>query len=108
MTIRSVVIGSGHYLPEKCLTNADVTRLVDTSDEWIVERTGIRQRHLAAEGETTSMLATKAAIAALDDAGIDLQTIDLIVLATATPDYTFPSTATQVQAALGIDRKSVV
>ncbi len=103
MTIRSVVIGSGHYLPEKCLTNADVTRLVDTSDEWIVERTGIRQRHLAAEGETTSMLATKAAIAALDDAGIDPQTIDLIVLATATPDYTFPSTATQVQAALGIN-----
>ena len=102
MTIRSVVIGSGHYLPEKCLTNADMTRLVDTSDEWIVERTGIRQRHLAAEGETTSMLATKAAIAALDDAGIDPQTIDLIVLATATPDYTFPSTATQVQAALGI------
>jgi len=103
VTIRSVVIGSGHYLPEKCLTNADVTRLVDTSDEWIVERTGIRQRHLAAEGETTSMLATKAAIAALDDAGIDPQTIDLIVLATATPDYTFPSTATQVQAALGIN-----
>ena len=102
MTIRSVVIGSGHYLPEKCLTNADMTRLVDTSDEWIVERTGIRQRHLAAEGETTSMLATKAAIAALDHAGIDPQTIDLIVLATATPDYTFPSTATQVQAALGI------
>ncbi len=102
MTIRSVVIGSGHYLPEKCLTNADMTRLVDTSDEWIVERTGIRQRHLAAEGETTSMLATKAAIAALEDAGIDPQTIDLIVLATATPDYTFPSTATQVQAALGI------
>lgn len=102
MTIRSVVIGLGHYLPEKCLTNADMTQLVDTSDEWIVERTGIRQRHLAAEGETTSMLATKAAKAALDDAGIDPQTIDLIILATATPDYTFPSTATQVQAALGI------
>ena len=102
MTIRSVVIGSGHYLPEKCLTNADMARIVDTSDEWITERTGIRQRHLAAEGETTSMLATKAAMAAIHDAGIDPQTIDLVVLATATPDYTFPSTATQVQAALGI------
>ncbi len=102
MTIRSVVIGSGHYLPEKCLTNADMTKLVDTSDEWIVERTGIRQRHIAAEHETTSYLATKAAEAALDSGGIDPATIDLIVLATATPDYTFPSTATQVQAALGI------
>jgi 3-oxoacyl-[acyl-carrier-protein] synthase-3 len=102
VTIRSVVIGSGHYLPEKCLTNADMAKIVDTSDEWIVERTGIRQRYIAAEGETTSMLATRAATAALEDAGIDPQTIDLIVLATATPDYTFPSTATQVQAALGI------
>lgn len=102
MTIRSVVIGSGHYLPEKCLTNADMTKLVDTSDEWIVERTGIRQRHIAAEHETTSFLATKAAEAALDSGGIDPATIELIVLATATPDYTFPSTATQVQAALGI------
>jgi 3-oxoacyl-[acyl-carrier-protein] synthase-3 len=97
-----VVIGSGHYLPEKCLTNADMTKLVDTSDEWIVERTGIRQRHIAAEHETTSFLATKAAEAALDSGGIDPATIELIVLATATPDYTFPSTATQVQAALGI------
>jgi len=102
LTIRSVVIGSGHYLPEKCLTNADMTKLVDTSDEWIVERTGIRQRHIAAEHETTSFLATKAAEAALDSGGIDPATIELIVLATATPDYTFPSTATQVQAALGI------
>ena len=102
MTIRSVVIGSGHYLPEKCMTNAEITTLVDTTDEWIVERTGIHQRYLAAEGETTSMLATKAAEVAIGDAGIDPTTIDLIVLATATPDYTFPSTATQVQAALGI------
>ena len=102
MTLRSVVIGSGHYLPEKCMTNAEITTFVDTTDEWIVERTGIHQRFLAAEGETTSMLATKAAEAALQDAGIDPTTIDLIVLATATPDYTFPSTATQVQAALGI------
>ena len=102
MTIRSVVIGSGHYLPEKCVTNEDMTKIVDTTNEWIVERTGIQQRYLAAEGETTSMLATKAAQAAIKDAGIDASTIDLIVLATATPDYTFPSTATQVQAALGI------
>jgi 3-oxoacyl-[acyl-carrier-protein] synthase-3 len=84
------------------MTNAEITTLVDTTDEWIVERTGIHQRYLAAEGETTSMLATKAAEAAIQDAGIDPTTIDLIVLATATPDYTFPSTATQVQAALGI------
>jgi len=84
------------------MTNAEITKLVDTTDEWIVERTGIHQRYLAAEGETTSMLATKAAEAAIQDAGIDPSTIDLIVLATATPDYTFPSTATQVQAALGI------
>ena len=102
MTLRSVVIGSGHYLPEKCMTNAEITTFVDTTDEWIVERTGIHQRYLAAEGETTSMLATKAAEAAIQSAGIDPTTIDLIVLATATPDYTFPSTATQVQAALGI------
>jgi 3-oxoacyl-[acyl-carrier-protein] synthase-3 len=102
VTIRSVVIGSGHYLPEKCVTNEDMTKIVDTTNEWIVERTGIQQRYLAAEGETTSMLATKAAQAAIKDAGIDASTIDLIVLATATPDYTFPSTATQVQAALGI------
>jgi 3-oxoacyl-[acyl-carrier-protein] synthase-3 len=84
------------------MTNAEITTIVDTTDEWIVERTGIHQRYLAAEGETTSMLATKAAEVAIGDAGIDPTTIDLIVLATATPDYTFPSTATQVQAALGI------
>ena len=102
MTIRSVVIGSGHYLPENCVTNEDMTKIVDTTNEWIIERTGIEQRYLAADGETTSMLATKAAEAAIKDAGIDPTSIDLIVLATATPDYTFPSTATQVQAALGI------
>ena len=102
MTIRSVVIGSGHYLPGNCVTNSEMANRVDTSDEWIVERTGIRQRHIAAEGETTSMLATEAARAALADAGVDASSIDLIVLATATPDHTFPSTATQVQAALGI------
>lgn len=102
MTIRSVVLGTGHYLPKKCMTNADLVALVDTNDEWIVERTGIRQRHIAGEGETTSMLAIEAAKAALADAKIDANSIDLIVLATATPDHTFPSTATQVQAALGI------
>jgi 3-oxoacyl-[acyl-carrier-protein] synthase-3 len=99
---RSVVVGCGHYLPEKVLTNADLARMVETSDEWIVERTGISNRHIAAEGETTSMLATRAAEAALRDAGLTANDIDLIVLATATPDYTFPSSATQVQAALGI------
>lgn len=99
---RSVVLGVGHYLPGNCVTNADLAARVDTNDEWIVERTGIRARHIAGEGETTSMLAIEAAKAAIADAAVDPQTIDLIVLATATPDYTFPSTATQVQAALGI------
>jgi 3-oxoacyl-[acyl-carrier-protein] synthase-3 len=100
--VRSVVLGCGAYLPEKVLTNAELAAKVDTSDEWIVQRTGIRERHIAAEGEYTSHLATKAAQAALANAGIDAQSIDLIVLATSTPDHTFPATATQVQAALGI------
>lgn len=99
---RSVVLGCGHYLPERVLTNAEMAVMVDTSDEWITERTGIRRRHIAAEGETTSMLATKAARAALAQAGIEASTIDLVIVATATPDYTFPASATQVQAALGI------
>ncbi|MFM8607436.1 MAG: beta-ketoacyl-ACP synthase III [Hyphomicrobiales bacterium] len=102
MTLRSVILGTGHYLPKKRMTNADLMSLVDTNDEWIVERTGIRARHIASEGETTSILAIEAAKAAIADAKIDANSIDLIVLATATPDYTFPSTATQVQAALGI------
>ncbi|RJF78608.1 beta-ketoacyl-ACP synthase III [Rhodopseudomonas palustris] len=100
--VRSVVLGCGAYLPKKVLTNAELAAKVDTSDEWIVQRTGIRERHIAAEGEYTSHLATKAAEAALANAGIDAQSIDLIVLATSTPDHTFPATATQVQAALGI------
>lgn len=104
MTIRSVVVGTGHYLPAHCMTNAELTKKVDTTDEWIVERTGIRERHIAAEGETTSMLATYAAKAALADAKLTADDIDLIVLATATPDFTFPSTATQVQAALGMTK----
>ncbi|MFO1148933.1 MAG: beta-ketoacyl-ACP synthase III [Alsobacter sp.] len=100
--LRSVVLGCGHFLPERVLANAEMSRMVDTSDEWIVERTGIRQRHIAGEGETTSVLATRAARAALDHAGVEADTIDLVIVATATPDYTFPATATQVQAALGI------
>ncbi len=99
---RSVVIGCGSYLPERILTNTELATKVDTSDDWIVQRTGIRERHIAAEGEFTSHLAIKAAQAALADAGIDAQDIDLIILATSTPDNTFPATAVAVQAALGI------
>jgi 3-oxoacyl-[acyl-carrier-protein] synthase III len=99
---RSVVRGVGAYLPERCVTNAELALTVDTTDEWIVQRTGITRRYFAAEGETTSQLATAAARAALDRAGWDAGDIDLIIVATATPDYTFPATATQVQAALGI------
>ncbi len=100
--LRSVVSGVGSYLPSRILTNADLASMVDTSDEWIAQRTGIRQRHIAAEGETTSMLGEKAARAALAQAGLEPSDIDLIIVATSTPDYTFPSTATQIQAALGI------
>ena len=99
--IRSVITGTGSALPAKCVTNADLAARVDTSDEWIVERTGIRQRYIAGDSETTSTLATAAARNALEAAGVDAQEIGLIVLATATPDHTFPATATQVQAALG-------
>ena len=91
-------------LPERVMTNADMSTIVETSDEWITERTGIKRRHLAGEGETTSVLATRAARAALDQAGVEASSIDLIIVATATPDYTFPATATQVQAALGITK----
>ena len=100
---RSVVLGCGSYLPQQILTNAELAARIDTSDEWIVQRTGIRQRHIAAEGEFTSHLAINAARAALADAGIDAQSIDLIVLATSTPDNTFPATAVAVQDALGIN-----
>ncbi|WP_281388094.1 beta-ketoacyl-ACP synthase III [Qipengyuania soli] len=99
--IRSVIKGTGSALPAKCVTNAELAARVDTSDEWIVERTGIRQRYIADETETTSSLATAAAREALAAAGIEAGEIGLIVLATATPDHTFPATATQVQAALG-------
>jgi 3-oxoacyl-[acyl-carrier-protein] synthase-3 len=96
------VLGCGSYLPQRILTNAELAAKVDTSDEWIVQRTGIRQRHIAAEGEFTSHLAINAAHAALADAGVDAQSVDLIVLATSTPDNTFPATAVTVQNALGI------
>jgi 3-oxoacyl-[acyl-carrier-protein] synthase-3 len=99
--IRSVFKGSGSALPRRRMTNAELSELVDTSDEWIRERTGITARHVAGEGETTGTLAADAARAALADAGIEPAEIDLIVLATATPDSTFPATATQVQDALG-------
>jgi 3-oxoacyl-[acyl-carrier-protein] synthase-3 len=102
--LRSVVVGVGSCLPERRVTNADLEKIVDTTDEWIVQRTGIRARHIAAEGETTSMLATRAAQRALDAAGLGPNDIDLIVMGTATPDFTFPSAATQVQAALGMTR----
>src|SRR5262249_55285091 len=101
---RSVVLGSGSYLPNRVLTNDELSRMVDTSDEWIRQRTGIRQRHIAADGETTSDMALKAARAALQAADIDPQSIDLIVLATSTPDNTFPASAVSVQAGLGITR----
>lgn len=101
--IRSVVLGCGSYLPEQVVTNAQLAARIDTSDEWIVQRTGIRERHIAAEGEFTSHLALKAAQAALADAGVDAQSIDLIVLATSTPDNTFPATAVAVQHGLGIN-----
>tara|TARA_R110002073_G_scaffold114291_23_gene251573 strand:- start:937 stop:1914 length:978 start_codon:yes stop_codon:yes gene_type:complete len=100
---RSVVSGCGSYLPEKVITNKQMEDIVDTTDEWIIERTGIRQRHIAADDELTSDLAIKAAQRALEDAKISAKDIDLIVLATSTPDQTFPSTATRVQAALGME-----
>ncbi len=101
MTLRSVLVGTGSALPKRAVSNAELAQTVDTSDEWIVERTGIRNRHIAGEGETTSTLATEAARNALAAAGLTPADIGLIVLATATPDQTFPATATQVQHALG-------
>jgi 3-oxoacyl-[acyl-carrier-protein] synthase III len=103
MTLRSVIMGTGSALPRRRMTNAELATMVDTSDEWIVERTGIRARYIAGEGETTATLATAAARAALAAAGMAPGEIGLIVLATATPDQTFPASATIVQAALGIN-----
>jgi 3-oxoacyl-[acyl-carrier-protein] synthase-3 len=103
--IRSLISGCGHYLPARAVSNADlVAQGVDTSDEWVVQRTGITQRHIAADGELTSDLAVKAARAALVQGGVDASELDLIVVATTTPDNTFPATATKVQAQLGVTK----
>jgi 3-oxoacyl-[acyl-carrier-protein] synthase III len=104
MTIRAVVRGVGHYLPDRIVPNSEFEKTLDTSDEWIVARTGIERRHFAAEGQTTSDLAIRAANAALADAGLTGADIDAIVLATSTSDLTFPSTATMVQAAIGMEK----
>ncbi len=100
--LRSCVRGVGAALPARVVSNAELAHKIDTSDEWIQQRTGIKQRYVAGEGETTASLATKAAEAALSHAGLEASAIDLIVVATSTPDYTFPAVATQVQASLGI------
>lgn len=102
MRLHSIIAGTGSALPVRCVTNAELAQRVDTSDEWIVERTGIRQRHIAGQGETTATLAADASRAAIESAGLTPADIGLIVLATATPDNTFPATATKVQALLGI------
>jgi 3-oxoacyl-[acyl-carrier-protein] synthase-3 len=102
MAFRSVLLGVGAYLPERILTNEEISRRVDTSDEWIVERTGIRERRIAADNEKTSDLSIAAARAALADAGREAKDIDLIIVATATPDLIFPATAARVQAELGV------
>lgn len=101
MALRSVLTGVGSYLPERVLTNAELAKRVDTSDEWIVERTGIRERHIAADDEWTSDLACAASVNALQAAGRDAADVDLIIVATTTPDLTFPATAARVQAELG-------
>jgi 3-oxoacyl-[acyl-carrier-protein] synthase-3 len=99
---RSVILGCGSYLPSKILTNQDLAQMVDTSDEWIAQRTGIHERRIAASGELTSQMASRAARSALQHARVDAQSIDLIVLATSTPDNTFPASAVSVQDDLGI------
>ncbi|MBL4892072.1 MAG: ketoacyl-ACP synthase III [Rhizobiaceae bacterium] len=101
--IRSVITGCGSYLPENVVTNDDLAKTVDTTDEWIVQRTGIRQRHIAAEGETTADLGEKAARAAMKDAGITADDLDLIILATSTPNNTFPATSVEIQHRLGMN-----
>ncbi|NVK62175.1 MAG: ketoacyl-ACP synthase III [Rhodobacteraceae bacterium] len=104
MTIRAQVAGVGHYLPERVVPNSEFEKTLDTSDEWIRTRSGIERRHFAAEGQTTSELATRAALAALEDAGLAASDLDALIVATSTPDLTFPSAATMVQARLGMDR----
>jgi 3-oxoacyl-[acyl-carrier-protein] synthase-3 len=103
MSRRSVIVGTGSALPNKRVTNAELAERVETTHEWIVERTGIEARHIAGDGETTATLATEAAKKALAAAGIEPGQVGLIVLATATPDQTFPASATRVQTNLGID-----
>ena len=103
MTFRSVILGTGSALPKQRVSNDDLAQRVDTSDEWIVARTGIRFRHIAGEGETTATLGAQAARHALAAADVQADTIDLIILATATPDQTFPASATKIQALLGIN-----
>ncbi|MGB8279021.1 MAG: beta-ketoacyl-ACP synthase III [Methylovirgula sp.] len=100
--LRSVIVGLGCYLPSRVLSNADLEKTLDTTDAWIVQRTGIRQRHIAGEDERTSTLGLRAAQAALADAGLGAGDIDLVIVATSTPDYTFPAVATQIQAGLGM------
>ncbi len=102
MALRSQVVGCGAYLPRTVLSNAELAKRVDTTDEWIVQRTGISQRHVAADGEMTSDLAFAAARDALRASGVQPETVDLLILATTTPDHTFPATATKVQARLGM------
>jgi 3-oxoacyl-[acyl-carrier-protein] synthase-3 len=102
--VRSIIEGVGSALPKRIMTNADISKIVDTTDQWIVERTGIRARHIAAEDETTRSLAVQSARNALEHAKLKPADIDLIIVATSTPDKTFPATATQVQADLGITR----
>ena len=104
MVRRSVVAGCGAYLPDRVVTNEELVQRVDTTDEWIVQRTGIKTRHIAGDDQKTSDLAIAAARQALEHAGMDASELDLVVLATATPDHTFPSTATTVQASLGMTR----
>lgn len=104
MTRRAVVKGVGHYLPERVVHNSEFEKTLETTDEWIRSRSGIERRHFAADDETTSAMATRAAQSALDDAGLEASDIDAIILATSTPDLTFPSAATMVQAELGMTR----
>jgi len=101
---RSVIVGCGAHLPHKILSNDDLAKMVDTTDAWIMSRTGIKRRHVASEGETTSDLAFEAARSALDDAGMKANDVDVVIVATTTPDETFPSTATKIQARLGMTR----
>jgi 3-oxoacyl-[acyl-carrier-protein] synthase-3 len=106
MRVRAQATGSGAYLPEKIVTNAEIAKILDTSDAWIAKRTGIKQRHIAADGELTSDLGIKASQRALDAAGVSADAIDMIICATSTPDETFPATATRIQAELGCTRGS--